>query len=554
MHDRRNPGSPQPSALSPALVIIAAVAFVYWPGVHGFWGRDDYFQLAFARMIGSPWPLFVQDHYPVPGSVFRPLGFASMWLCARLFGSDYAAHALADLALHAGVALALFGVLRRAAVAPLPATLATLLFALHPAVIGTALWWSARFDLLATLFILLAMQAGMAYRTRPRAAALCSALAAAMAAMLCKEIGLLAVAALSLLWLHWAWREPTARARALRAVGFAGVTATAYLGWRWAVLGTVSSGLTGDLPLADALIAGMRNWLWQAPGYVSFWTRLDPSQRITTGLALAVLTLLAVCCRHHSWRPRCHSIDLLSCGLCLLLLPALLQAPVAALNAQPLGVDVSAVETAMQSRLYYLGIGGAALALAPLLARLLDAAGWLRIMAAAAMLVAAVALATASREAARAFAQRSYAIAQPARAALAATQKLELPATRCHLVFLGIEPPPEWGVFVSMDSLLKALSPDLDRIGHCWVHADYPTWFHLLSAPAGVADAAPFQPLQVAGHDVPWLEVGDLVIAYLEPLATTSMPASTIFLRLRDGQFEKVDAEVAAQRSPAPPQ
>ena len=69
------------------LVIVVVVVFIGWPGVHGFWGRDDYFQLALARMIGSPWPLFAHDHFPVPHSVFRPLGFASMWLDTRPFGT-----------------------------------------------------------------------------------------------------------------------------------------------------------------------------------------------------------------------------------------------------------------------------------------------------------------------------------------------------------------------------------------------------------------------------------------------------------------------------------
>src|SRR5207244_6935980 len=86
-----------------ALTIFLCVAFAYWPGLHGFWGRDDFMQLAFARLIGSPLPLFVHDHYfPAPGSIFRPLGFASLWLWQTLFGSNYFAHAFADMLLHVG--------------------------------------------------------------------------------------------------------------------------------------------------------------------------------------------------------------------------------------------------------------------------------------------------------------------------------------------------------------------------------------------------------------------------------------------------------------------
>lgn len=58
-----------------AVLIVAAVALVSYPNLHGFWGRDDFAQLALVRMIGAPWQFFVTDHYFVIGSVFRPLGF-----------------------------------------------------------------------------------------------------------------------------------------------------------------------------------------------------------------------------------------------------------------------------------------------------------------------------------------------------------------------------------------------------------------------------------------------------------------------------------------------
>src|ERR1043165_2019196 len=127
------------------LAIAVSIALVYWPGLYGFWTRDDYMQLAFARLIGAPWSVFFHDHYfPVPGSIFRPLGFASFWLSQALFGTDYFWNAFGDLALHVAVSLALYRVIRAGAIDRGPAVLCTLLFALHPAVLGTALWWSAR--------------------------------------------------------------------------------------------------------------------------------------------------------------------------------------------------------------------------------------------------------------------------------------------------------------------------------------------------------------------------------------------------------------------------
>ena len=526
-----------------ALVVVIAVVAAYFPGLHGFWGRDDFFQLAFVRLIGSPWPLFVHDHFPVPGSVFRPLGFASMWLGEWLFGNDYTRHAASDLVLHAGVALALLGLLRRAAVPIVPATLCTLLFALHPAVLGTSLWWSARFDLLATLFVLLALQAGLAYRQGARISSLCAALVATLAAMLSKEIGLVAMAALTMIWLRWARIEPSRRARALLGVASILACAAVYLGWRWAVLGTATSGLTGSLPIGSAVAKGMLDWLRQAPGYLTFWIRLDALQRGTTVVAAAgAIAGMAIAVTRRGpidGASRVHGLA--ASGLCLLLLPAILQSPVAALNAMPLRVEFSAIEAAMQSRLYYLGIAGVAIVLAAAVSRVWDGAGRsLRAAIALSLGLLVVTDAWVSRQAAQAFAQRSFAIAADARAAVAAVETMDLAQSPCHVAILGLQPPPEWSVYVSMDSVVKALSPDLERVGRCWIHSDHETYFYLMRAPLAVASAAPFSALEVNGEPLPWRRIGGVAIAYLAPVEPDAAARYPGIIRLqhRDGGFD----------------
>lgn len=534
-----------------ALTIVAIVAFVYWPGVHGFWGRDDFMQLAMVRLIGSPWSLFTHDHFVVPGSVFRPLGFASMWLGETFFGTQYAAHAVVDLALHAGVCLALFGLLLRARIALAIALPCTLLFGLHPAVLGTALWWSARFDLLATLFVLLAVQAGWAYRERASAGALIGALASALAAMLCKEIGLVGLAVLVFLWLRWAWRDPGRRRQAAVACALALGCAACWLGWRAAVLGTASSHLTGALPVGSAIAKGLVAWSQQAPGYLSFLARLGRSQCILLAVAAGAFVAATIVAL---WRPNPLANpgrrgDLAWCGASLLLLPALVQAPVAALNAAPLDAAMSAIEAAMQSRLYYLGIAGAAIVLAVFLSALRERAPTrLRAVFVLAPAIVAMVFGLASREAAQAFAQRSVGISAVARDAVAAVEKLDLPVSNCNVVFLGIQPPPEWSAFVSMDSVVKALAPDLARVGHCWFHTEAVTYFQLQSAPASASDAAPYRPLVAQGHVVPWRTLGDLTIAYLRAPAAMSPEelAQMKFLLYRDGRFDDVGAQVVA--------
>jgi hypothetical protein len=546
--------SPQISALNPRIasfiacaVVLAAIALVLAPGVAGDWGRDDYFQLAFARMLDSPWPLFADDHFPVPGSVFRPLGFASMWLGVHAFGIDYAVHAWSDVALHAAAALALLSLLRRIGVATLPALLATLFFALHPATGGTALWWSARFDLLATTFVLVALNAAFAYRASTRAGTLLVALAAALAATLSKEIGLVAIAAMVLAWAHWAIIEPARRRHALCAIASALLCACVYFAWRTAVLGTPASSLTGALPLGATIAKGLADWLHQATGYFSYWARLGLAARVLL-VAAPLAIVLSTWRQRIAWR---NDLAPLLCGACLLVLPALLQAPVAALNAQPLGNVESAVEAAMQSRLYYLGIAGGALILAVMLDRARRSGAGVRWPALAAFVVfALVALGAESNEDAREFARRSSSNARMAHAAVAAVDALALPDAPCHIVFLGIEPPPEWGTFVSMDSVVKALDADASRVARCWFHANYPTWFFLLPTPVAVADAAPYPPLQLDGGEVPWLRVGTATFAYLQAPATVDADARARmrFLRWNGMRFDDVGADVAAGR------
>jgi len=538
------------AGVAAVLAIVVVTAFVCWPGIHGYWGRDDFMQLAFARLVGSAWPVFVHDHYvPAPGTVFRPLGFASFWLGEALFGIDYRAHAIADLALHAGVALALFFLLRRVAVPIGLAACSALLFAVHPAVVGTSLWWSARFDLLATLFVLLALNAGFAYREHARAGTLACALAAALAAMLSKETGLAAVPLLSLLWLRWAWSDRAHRVAAMRAVALAWLCLLLWFGWRGCVLGTLGSGITGSMPLSLAIAKGLQDWFRQMPGYLLFWPRLDGLQRSV--LALAAIALVVVAClppaaAGASSRRR----DLAVCGLGLVLLPALLQAPVAALNAAPLDDAMSAVEAAMQSRLYYLGVAGVAMLLAAMLVPTRAATSRGRLAFAVPLAAIVLVYATVARDGAVAFAARSVDISAVAREAVSAVSALDLPARRCHVVFLDVDPAPEWSIYVSMDSIVKATSPDLGRVAHCWFEGNYPTWFHLLAAPVDAADASPYRPLEVAGEPLPWRRIGGLAIAYLQPpeRVDTAALETMRFLRWRDGRFEDATREVVEGR------
>jgi hypothetical protein len=247
-----------------------------------------------------------------------------------------------------------------------------------------------------------------------------------------------------------------------------------------------------------------------------------------------------------------HGVDLLICGLCLFALPALLQAPVVALNATPLRADVSAVEAAMQSRLYYLSIGGAAILLSLLVHRVLAASDALKVPMIAMLALGASVFGWASRESAIDYASRTTLPKAMAEAATAAVDKLDLPTTHCHVVLLGADPPVEWSIYVSMDAVVKALSANLHAVDRCFIHSDYVTYFNLMGDSTTPADAAPYLPHEAAGASLPWLHVGDAVIAYLDPphggdIETTR---GMLFLRYEDGAFRDVTLDVAGGRMP----
>lgn len=537
--------------LAVVLAIVLPIALVYWPGLHGFWTRDDYMQLAFARLVGSPWSVFLHDHYfPVPGSIFRPLGFASFWLSQALFGTDYFRNAFGDLVLHVAVALALYRVIRAGGIDRVPATLCTLLFALHPAVLGTALWWSARFDLLAMLFGLAAMRAGLDFARRPRAPSLAIALLAMLAALASKETALAAAGAVSLVWLR-AWWVDHSRTDALRALAALIAVVALFFAWRTAVLGTATTGLAGGMSLLDAIGRGIAAWFAHLAGYVTFWPRSSAAIAIVLfGYVLIELGDVWIERR----RPNARSeapIEMLICGACLFVLPAIVQAPIAGMNATPLRADVSAVEAVMQSRLYYFSIGGLAVVFAAGVGFVWTDAPIRRALLTVALAVPLAAFAWVSRQTAAAFAETTRASRAMAEAVSAAVDRAAT-GTPCRIVVLGVEPPPEWSVYVSIDSIAKALGADPDRVGRCFVEANYVTYFNLMRGDANPADAAPYTPRVVEGHPLGWLHIGEMTAAYLDPPATVDAAAldGIVFLRYRNGAFEDVTADVTAGRLP----
>ena len=140
-------------AAAGAVAVAVCVAVPFFAATTFF--GDDHLFLAFARHEHHPWRAFVADLHG--GEYYRPLWMLFWWVLARAGGLT--SFAVAALLLHAGASL-LVGRLVRALGRPDRVALAAgALMFLSPQNLSAAAWFSATTDLLATVFVLLALLA-----------------------------------------------------------------------------------------------------------------------------------------------------------------------------------------------------------------------------------------------------------------------------------------------------------------------------------------------------------------------------------------------------------
>ncbi len=178
---------------------------------------------------------------PQADGFYRPLTFLSLWVDYRIFGEVLWGYHLQNLMLHMANAVLLFALARSLSLGDRTARWAAWLFAAAAVNFEAVMWPAARFDLLATFFILLALLAYMRYlRSRSVwAAALCAA--AYLLGLLNKEVAyMFPVIAVALTVTGRRWGIPAANFRTgwLFALTIAGITAT-MVGIRIAVFGSL---------------------------------------------------------------------------------------------------------------------------------------------------------------------------------------------------------------------------------------------------------------------------------------------------------------------------
>lgn len=419
-----------PALLLPVLAGLGLLAAaVMWPALGAGFLQDDWDFLASATHLPSPLPYFVENYSR--GYFHRPNGMLAWWLMTQAFGLAAHWHYAVQITVHAACAMALLGLGRSLGASRVAALVVAVLFMVHPAAVATSLWLSNRFDLLATLGLLLCLRQLVA-ADLGKASTLVTIAAFGWLAVGAKESGLLVLplAALAL------WLRPEAAVRLrLRALVAVALPAAAWFVMRLLVHGADDVTSQRDL----GVLSG------QAAAGISLWFRYLP-QALGLDAApwlgwVAASSLLAMGLTGISEGRRHPAARRAWLGLAMLLLPPLIQWPVVhAALAMP---DALAISVSL--RFYFLALCGAAL----LLSAGVDALLPFRLSAfpAGRIAVAAVALLTlplamdSHRRAGAWTADTANPDARRMEAALAARFAAQAGGAGCKLVFEGAGGP-----------------------------------------------------------------------------------------------------------------
>jgi protein O-mannosyl-transferase len=143
-------------ALLAALVILLTLA-IYYPSTHINFNHYDWTHRHISASINSfesGWQLFKR---PQADGFYRPLTFISLWLDYRLFGTAYSGYHVQSIALHIANSLLATWLAIVLGFGRKCAWWTGFLFAAAAVNFEPVLWPAARFDLLATMFTLIAL-------------------------------------------------------------------------------------------------------------------------------------------------------------------------------------------------------------------------------------------------------------------------------------------------------------------------------------------------------------------------------------------------------------
>jgi Flp pilus assembly protein TadD len=200
----------KPSVVPVILLIVAAVFAVYWPALANKFVWDDSALVLRDPFIRS-WRLLGEGfrHFlftdATPSDFYRPLQRASYTLDYAMFAFAPAGWHLMSLAWHAAAAAALFVFLHEWLKSRRVALTGALLWAVHPLHTSAVCYVAGRADLLAALFVFLALLLALRLRS-PWPSAAC-----ALGALLSKEMGAVVFALLPVVMWQAGQRAKIAR-------------------------------------------------------------------------------------------------------------------------------------------------------------------------------------------------------------------------------------------------------------------------------------------------------------------------------------------------------
>ena len=135
-------------------LVAACVAAAYLPSAFVNFSHPDWTQAHIGAGISGLSSIASWFTHPQPDGFYRPLGFISIWLDYLLFGMTSAGYHVQNIGLHA-INAALVGKLSsKLGYSRKAATITALLFAIAPVCVEPVTWPAARYDLLATFFVL----------------------------------------------------------------------------------------------------------------------------------------------------------------------------------------------------------------------------------------------------------------------------------------------------------------------------------------------------------------------------------------------------------------
>src|SRR5258707_2317474 len=236
-------------------LIVAATVLAYANSLGGAFVFDDTKQIAGNPALRS-WSnilrAFTSDVWSfqrgtltkdIPPPYYRPLFTVYLTVNYKLFGLWEPGWHLMNLLVHCGATVAVFFLIKRLSGDRLIATLAALLFGLHPAHVESVSWISGIPDPLAALFYVPSLIWYIRYRTEGDQKFLIASLAAYGLSALCKETPL----ALPLVFIAWEFARTKARTslssrgrETFRQMIPYAVVGGAHLALRFAVLGRLS--------------------------------------------------------------------------------------------------------------------------------------------------------------------------------------------------------------------------------------------------------------------------------------------------------------------------